>query len=81
MNYSPSQETEMPEHKQTAAAAAPPPTGDLVILIIQKIKALFILFKNISLHSCKNIHWLHPSQIQVAATKLQGYNSKLFGLP
>lgn len=49
MNYSPSQETEMSEHKQTAAAP-PAPTGDLIILITQKIKALFILFKNIPLH-------------------------------
>lgn len=50
MNYSPSQETEMSEHKQTAAVA-PPPAGVLIILIIQKIKALFTLFKNIPLHS------------------------------
>lgn len=56
MNYSPSQETEMSEHKQTTAPA-PPTTGALIILIIQKIKSLFILFKNIPLHSYKNIHW------------------------
>lgn len=33
MIYSPSRETEMSEHKQTAAAALPA-TGDLIILII-----------------------------------------------
>lgn len=50
MDYSPSQESEMSEYKQRAAAAMPP-TGDIIILIIQKIKAFFILFKNIALHS------------------------------
>lgn len=33
MDYSPSQESEMSEHKQTAAN---PPAGDPIILIIQK---------------------------------------------
>lgn len=56
MDYSPSQESEMSEHNQTAAPEIPP-TGDLIILITQKIKALFTLFKNIPLHSYKNICW------------------------
>lgn len=76
MDYSPSQESGITEHKQTAAAAIPP-TGDLIILTTQKIKACFILFKNIPLYSHKNICWQNPSQVQVPATNIPELQSEV----
>lgn len=76
MDYSPSQESGITEHTQTAAAAIPP-SGVLIILTTQKIKAWFIVFKNISLHSHKNICWQNPSQVQVPTTNIPELQSKV----